>query len=200
MRRNEFYTGDDNTIREILDAAVVGYLGVLTPDGYPRVVPLNFVRIDEIVYIHGANEGEKYESLKASGKVTFHVNIPLSVIPSYWISVKSAGGATQFYKSVQIKGRAFFIEDLGEKAAVLQKLMDKYQPEGGFKEIKPDDKMYTNLLNNTAVIGINAEKVTAKVKIGQQYPEERRRALIEKLEERGRAIDHATAEEIRKTL
>ena len=100
---------DKQTIQEILDAAEVGYLGVLTPDGFPRVVPFNFVRVGEILYVHGANEGEKYESLKVSDKVTFHANIPLSVIPSYWISVKSAGGATQFFKSVQINGRAFFV-------------------------------------------------------------------------------------------
>ena len=200
MRRTEFFTGDERIIREILDGAEVGYLGVLTPDNYPRAVPVNFVRIDETIYFHSAPEGEKYESLKASDKITFHVNIPLSVIPSYWISVKSAGGATQFYKSVQVKGRAFFIEDLTEKADILQKLMEKYQPEGGFKEIKPDDKMYTNLLRNTAVLGIRVEKVTAKIKLGQQYPQERRLALIEKLEERGHQMDHITAEEIRKTI
>jgi len=200
LKQNEFYTDDIKTIREILDTAEVGYMGVLTPDGYPRVVPVNFVRVGEIIYLHGANEGEKYESLKASDKVTFLVSVPLSVIPSYWISVKSAGGATQFFKSVQMNGRAFFVEALTEKAAVLQKLMDKYQPEGGFKEITHNDKMYTNLLKNTAVIGIRAEKVTVKVKVGQQYPEERRRALIEKLEDRDRGVDRATAEEVRKTL
>ena len=200
MRRKEFNTNNDEVVKEILDTAEVGYLGILTPGGYPRVVPVNFVRLDNTIYFHSAPEGEKYESLKVSDKVTFHVSIPLAVIPSYWISVKSAGGATQFYKSVQIDGRAFFVEDLPEKAKILQKLMAKYQPEGGFKEIKPDDKMYTNLLTKTAVIGINAEKVTAKVKVGQQYPEERRRALIEKLEERGRESDLITAGEIRKTL
>jgi len=200
MRRNEFYTDDTKTIRDILDSAEVGYLGVNTTEGYPRVVPVNFVRVGEIIYFHGANEGEKYESLKESDRVTFHVNIPLSVIPSYWISVKSAGGATMFFKSVQADGRSFFVEGLSEKATVLQKLMDKYQPEGGYKEIFPDDKMYTNLLKNTAVIGIKPDKITAKIKIGQNYTEERRRALIDKLKERDRGADRATVEAIRETL
>ena len=78
--------------------------------------------------------------------------------------------------------------------------MEKYQPEGGFKKITPDDKMYTNLLSRTAVTGIKPENVTAKIKVGQNYPEERRRALIEKLEERGHEIDLATAETIRETF
>ena len=45
MRRNEFYTDDIKTIREILDRAEVGYLGINTPEGQPRVVPVNFVRM-----------------------------------------------------------------------------------------------------------------------------------------------------------
>ncbi|MFZ5981641.1 MAG: pyridoxamine 5'-phosphate oxidase family protein [Candidatus Zixiibacteriota bacterium] len=200
MRRNEFYTDDKKIIDEILDRTEVGYLGLITFDNQPRVVPVDFVRIEDIVYFHGASEGEKFESLRGSDKVTFHVSISLAVIPSYWISVKSAGGATHFFKSVQIDGRAFMVEDLKEKAKILQKLMEKYQPEGGFKEITPDDKMYTNLLRVTAVTGIKPERVNAKIKVGQNYPVERRRELINKLLERGREIDKVTAEAIRETF
>ena len=200
MRRDEFFTDEKKIIDEILDTVEVGYLGFNTPDGQPRVVPVNFVRVGETVYFHGASEGEKFESLKVSDRVTFHANIPLAVIPSYWISVKSAGGATHFFKSVQIDGRAFTVGDLNEKADILQKLMEKYQPEGGFKEITPDDKMYTNLLSRTAVTGIKPEQTTAKIKVGQNYPEARRRELVEKLEARGREIDKITAEAVRETL
>ena len=77
----------------------------MTPDGYPRVVPINFATIGDRVYFHGACIGEKYDSFDANQKVTFSVDLPYAMIPSYWQDAEQACRANQFFKSALIRGR-----------------------------------------------------------------------------------------------
>ncbi len=181
---------------QIVSEAEVGYLGIMTEDGYPRVVPVNFVSIDRVIYFHGAVEGEKYDLLKQSPKVTFSVDIPLSIIPSYWLSDKNAGGATHLFKSILIKGRGRIVNDDNARCFALQKLMEKYQPEGKFLPITSDEKEYDKVLSITAVFRIDADEVTIKVKLPIDKPEKFKHALIENLRQRGTVIDLKTADDI----
>jgi len=59
MKREKFLSDDPQQIAEILNTARIGQVGIITPDGYPRVVPINFVAIGDKIYFHTAREGEK---------------------------------------------------------------------------------------------------------------------------------------------
>lgn len=198
MRRSEYSSDDPAEFDFIAGQAMVGYLGILTSDGYPRVVPVNFVAKGQIIYIHGAVAGEKYEAIKANPRVTFSVDIPYSVIPSYWISGENARGATMLYKSILIKGKAQSVENNQEKCAALQSLMEKYQPEGRFLPIDPDQPEYENMLKITAVYRINPEKITVKNNFPSQKTRDFKANLIKNLRERGEKIDLKTAKELEK--
>ena len=200
MRLSKYANNDPEVIREILHSAQVGYLGILLPDGYPRVIPINFASDDYKIFFHGALDGEKFEVLKAKPKVTFNTNLHYSYIPSYWRARKYAGKATMFYKSVEIKGAGQIVEDPEKKAEGLQLLMKKYQPEGKFQRITTSDRIYAKDLKETGVFVVKPEMVTCKVKMGQDYPEKVRRLLIEKLTERGEPLDLETARELQKSL
>ena len=50
MRRNEFTSSEDIDFEFVVQKAIVGYLGINTKSGYPRIVPLNFTAIDQIIY------------------------------------------------------------------------------------------------------------------------------------------------------
>jgi nitroimidazol reductase NimA-like FMN-containing flavoprotein (pyridoxamine 5'-phosphate oxidase superfamily) len=199
MRRKKLESKDMAVFDQIVSEAEVGYLGIMTEDGYPRVVPVNFVSIDRVVYFHGAVEGEKYDLIKQSPKVTFSVDIPLAIIPSYWLSDENAGGATHLFKSILIKGRAGVVNDNNARCFALQKLMEKYQPEGQFLPIAPDEKEYDKILSITAVFRIDAENVTIKVKLPTDKPENYKLSLIDNLRKRGTAVDLKTADEIEQT-
>lgn len=202
MRRKELASEDTQEIHDILDEAEVGSLGVVAADGYPRVIPLNFVRVTagSAVAFHCAQEGEKWAALEGEPKVTFNANIPYSVIPSYWLSNNQGCGATHFFKSVQINGVAKILSDRDAKADALQKLMEKYQPEGKYKTITADDPMYKKPLEGTGVLVVNPDRISCKIKFGQNLPGHTREKLINYLKERGEPIDLLTAEEIRKRL
>lgn len=191
MRRKKLESKDMAVFDQIVSEAEVGYLGIITKDGYPRVVPVNFVSIERVIYFHGAVEGEKFDILKGSPKITFSVDIPLSIIPSYWLSDKNAGGATHLFKSILVKGRCGIVNDQNARCIALQKLMEKYQPEGNFLPITPGEKEYEKILAITGVFRIDAEDVTIKVKIPTDKP-----SLVEHLRKRGTPIDLKTADEI----
>ncbi|MBU0982801.1 MAG: pyridoxamine 5'-phosphate oxidase family protein, partial [candidate division Zixibacteria bacterium] len=53
MRRHEYTCDDPDAFAAIVNETSIGNLGIVTPDGYPRVVPVNFAVIGETVYFHG---------------------------------------------------------------------------------------------------------------------------------------------------
>ncbi len=191
---------DRQVMHDVLATVEVGYLGILTPDGYPRVVPLSFVAEDDTIILHGASRGEKFEVLKESPPVTFSATIPYANIPSNWMMPDMACAATVFFKSVQINGHAHIIDDLEEKARGLQRFMEKYQPEGHHLPITTTEPIYEQMLTMTQAFRIVPERITVRAKFAQHHPESVRRDLIARLEERNQGMDPQTAEELRKTL
>jgi len=200
MRKSELQSHDPADAEVILNQGEVGYLGIMDPDGYPRAVPVNFVFTDGRIYFHGATEGEKHALFQAGPKVTFSAAAPHAVIPSHWMGTESACTATAFFKSACVRGRGSIVKDLQEKAAALQALMEKYQPEGGYKPITASDPLYDSSLRHTAIFRIDPQQMTVKIKLGRQLSEKTRRDLIQRLEARNQALDRATAAAIRKTL
>lgn len=197
VRRTDYEMTEREQMEALLRTATHGYLGLTGPDGWPRVVPLNFVTLDGKLYFHGATEGEKMDSIVADDRVTFVVVEDFSLVPSYFRDPKFACPATQYYKAVAIRGRARIVEDLDEKARSLQALMEKLQPEGGYEPITADDKLYRKSLRTTAVVAIEIERMTAKFKFGQNLPTSKREAVADQLTARGCPIDHRTVEEMR---
>src|SRR4030043_2386185 len=96
---------DNEIFTDIMKEAPVGHLGLVDASGYPRVVPLNFVFVRESIYFHGGKHGEKYHLLSCSPKVTFSVDVPYALIPSYWVNADRGCSITQFFKSVLIRGQ-----------------------------------------------------------------------------------------------
>ena len=128
------------------------------------------------------------------------MNLPHSMIPSYWTAPGHACPATHFFKSVEIKGRCTLVDDAAEKAVALQALMDKYQPEGGFAPVDPAETRYAKALAGVGVFRIDPESWSGKVKFGQNEPARLRRRFVAELRKRGRPVDLLTADEIEKTL
>jgi hypothetical protein len=186
--------------QQIAQATNIGQLGILTDDGYPRVVSVNFVTIGDLVYFHGANHGEKYDAFAAGQKVTLSIDLPYAMIPSYWEDAEQACRANQFFKSALVKGRGAVVDDSGEKAAALQALMQKHQPEGGFRTITASDDMYRKHVADTMIFRIDPDQITTRCEMGQRLSAEKKAQLVKQLETRGSETDLLTAAEIRKQI
>ena len=167
-------------IIEFLSSQQTGRISSIDENGYPQIIPMNFVFINDIVYMHSHIKGEKLENIKRNQKVGFEVDKSLEFLPSYFSDPTDASLADTLYISVVIKGNASIILDKEEKTTALNGLMKKYQPEGGYEPIKPD----MDVLDEVEVIKIVPESLRGKYKIGQHMDRKSRIDLARQILER----------------
>jgi len=167
-------------IIEFLSSQQTGRISSIDENGYPQIIPMNFVFINDVVYMHSHIKGEKLENIKRNQKVGFEVDKSLEFLPSYFSDPTDASLADTLYISVIIKGNASIVLDREEKTIALNGLMKKYQPEGRYEPIKPE----MDVLDEVAVIKIVPESLRGKYKIGQHMDRKSRIDLAKQIMER----------------
>jgi len=141
---------------QFLTVAKVGRLGMTTPEG-PYVIPVGYCYAEGKVFIHMCSfEGRKMRVLKEHPIVCFEVDEPIA----YVAAGASACKASYYYRSILIKGKAALVEDPDKKVKILEKMMEKYQPERNYGEIAAEK------LEKTAVIEILIKEITGKENLG----------------------------------
>ena len=183
-----------------VDAQELGRLITVGADGIPHVGLYPFVRSDMTVDLHVVREDEVAVDLRARPRCVFEVDEPLGVIPSYWVHPEYGGSATAYHRTVIFECTATVVDDPAAVAAQQQRLMARYQPEGGFRAISPDDPLYRGALRQLAAVRLGVERVRTKFKLGQNRPPETRRNIVQFLRERGRPNDARAAEALESTL
>jgi len=190
-----FKIEDKSIIYETLDQAEYGTLA-LSVDDVPYAVPLNFVRIEESIYFHGALKNRKMKMLSQNQKASFSVVQNHSLVDSDFSSVEGlACPATQFFKSVSMDGQIELVQSREEKVIMFEALMKKLQPKGGYKSFS--DEAYDKALNATAVYKLVVDNMSCKFKFGQHLNQERFEMVVKHLEERGTKVDLHTVKMMR---
>ena len=165
---------------EFLSSQETGRIASIDDNGFPQIIPMNFVFINDAVYMHSHIRGEKLDNIKRNQKVGFEVDKSLEFLPSYFSDPTDASLADTLYISVVIKGNASIISDKEEKTNALNGLMEKYQPEGGYEPIRSD----MDVLKGVEVIKIVPESLRGKYKIGQNMDMKSRVDLARQILER----------------
>jgi len=185
---------------KFVDAQELGRLITVGGDGVPHLGLYPFVRADNTVDLHVVREDEVAVDLRARPRCVFEVDEPLGVIPSYWVHAEYGGSATAYHRTVIFECRATVADDPTAVAAQQERLMARYQPEGGFRAIDPDDPLYRGALRQLAAVRLTVERARTKFKLGQNRSPETRRNVIQFLRERGRPNDARAAEALESTL
>jgi len=167
-------------IIEFLNSQQTGRMSSIDENGFPQIIPMNFVFINDVIYMHSHVRGEKLDNIRRNQKVGFEVDKNLEFLPSYFTDPTYAEFADTLYISVVIKGNASIVSDKDEKTIALNGLMEKYQPEGGYEPIKPD----MDILKGVEVIKIIPESLRGKYKIGQNMDMKSRIDLAKQILER----------------
>ena len=166
-----------NKIIEFLNKEHTGRISSIDENGYPQIIPMNFVFINDSIYMHSHTKGEKLDNIKRNLKVGFEVDRNLEFLPSYFFDPNDASVADTLYISVVIKGEARIISDVGEKVLALNALMKKYQPEGKYEPMNES----MEVLEAVAVIKIIPKEMNGKYKIGQNMSTQERIELAENI-------------------
>ncbi len=119
MRRQDCENRDTRELEGVLARADWGTLGLVSAQGTPVLVPLNFVFHEGRIIFHGAKAGEKFGLIQESPQASFLVVEAYAQVPSYAFDPVNACPATQYFKSVLVKGR---VEEVTGKFKLGQKL------------------------------------------------------------------------------
>ncbi len=175
-------------IIKFLNEEGTGRISSIDEQGFPQIIPMNFVFLNDSVYMHSHIRGEKIENIKRNSKVGFEVDRNLEFLPSYFSDPEDASLADTLYISVVIKGEALLVENNEEKVLALNGLMKKYQPEGRYKPMDKD----MDVLDATAVIKIIPKEMNGKYKIGQNMSKEEKIDLANKIKDRNSKTSRET--------
>jgi nitroimidazol reductase NimA-like FMN-containing flavoprotein (pyridoxamine 5'-phosphate oxidase superfamily) len=108
----------------ILRREAWGCLGVCAPDGRPYVVPVNYAYVDGKVLFHCALQGRKLDCIRANPSVCFTVARQPGAVREH------PGGNPCHVdsESVICYGEARIVEDLKERAEVLNRFNHAFRP------------------------------------------------------------------------
>ena len=175
-------------IKQFLNEEHVGRISSIDVDGFPQIIPMNFVFRNDAVYMHSHVKGEKLDNISQNNKVGFEADRELEFLPSYFEDAHNAALADTLYISIVIKGTASFVSSREEKTMALNGLMEKYQPEGFYDPLKSDMRV----LDAVSVIKIIPQKLHGKYKIGQHMNSNDRMVLAKKILEKNSATAKTT--------
>jgi len=167
-------------IIEFLNKQETGRICSIDKEGYPQIIPMNFVYAKDAIYMHSHIKGEKLENISRNNKVGFEVDQSLEFLPSYFTHPTDASQADTLYISVVIKGIGSIVTDRKEKTFALNSLMEKYQPEGGYEKLLPQ----MGVIDEVAIIKVVPTTMRGKYKIGQHLDKKSRLELARRILER----------------
>lgn len=156
MRRPERKIKEKVTLLSLLERSQVGRMATVNRRGFPVIKPVNFLYSDGRLYIHSSQKGEKIADIRKGSPICFELDEPIAYAPA----PGPACLAGYYYRSVIIKGKAALINDERKKLRILEELMEKYQPEGGYAPISEE------VMRRTALIEISIGRMTGKERLG----------------------------------
>jgi len=155
----------------------------------PIVVPAHFIYDgDKTVLLHLAKPNPVWDALAERPRALLSVFGAYTYIPGHW-NQDEFGVPTSYYAAVQLACDAEVIDDPTQIAAVLERQLAHFQPEGKHAPVEPGDNPYGKLLGSIRGIRLSVTEVRAKFKFGANRTVEHREAVAAKLAERGGPLD-----------
>ena len=153
---------DRETVFKILDEAFVCHVGFVV-EGQPFVIPTNFGRSGETLYLHGSAASRMLRTLSQGIPVCVTVTLTDGLVLA-----RSAFHHSVNYRSVVVLGTARLVEDPAEKMEALR-LFTEHIMKGRWDDIRwPTEQE----LKGTTVLELPLEEVSAKVRTGGPIDDE----------------------------
>ena len=147
---------DRETIYGILDQAFVCHVGFIA-DGMPVVVPTNYVRVGDKLFLHGSTASRLMKTLGSGAPFCLSVTLLDGIVFS-----PTATGHSVNYRSVVVMGKAEPILDPAAKLAAMRDFVE-YVLGGRWAAVRPPSEQE---LKGTMVLAVPLVEVSAKIRTG----------------------------------
>lgn len=158
---------DQETVYSILDSGFVCHVG-FNVDGQPYVIPTNYGRSGDMLYLHGSAASRMLRTLSEG--------VPVCVTVTHvdgLVLARSAFHHSVNYRSVVILGTARLVEDPAEKMEALR-IFTEHVMKGRWDDVRQPTEQE---LKGTTVLALPLEEVSAKVRTGGPIDDEADYAL-----------------------
>lgn len=120
---------DVSKLHAIIDESLIAHIAITNESG-PVVIPMLAWRVDDYVYIHGANNSRLLRSLKQGVQtcLTF-------TLFDGWVLARSAFHHSAHYRSAVVFGQFEMVEDNQEKDRLLNHFIEQIAP-GRTKQVR----------------------------------------------------------------
>lgn len=155
------------TVYQILDTAFVCHVGFQV-DGQPYVIPTNYGRSGDTLYLHGSAASRMLKTLSAG--------VPVCVTVTHvdgLVLARSAFHHSVNYRSVVILGTAHLVESAAEKMEAMR-IFTEHVMKGRWNDVRRPAEQE---LKATTVLALPLEEVSAKVRTGGPLDDEADYAL-----------------------
>ena len=147
---------DRETVYRILDEAFVCHLGFVA-DGMPFVVPTNYVRVGDKLFLHGSPGSRLMKTLASGAPFCLSVTLLDGIVLS-----PTAMGHSVNYRSVVVMGKAEVVEGHEAKLAAMRDFVE-YVIRGRWADVRPPSEKE---IKATMVLAVPLVEASAKVRSG----------------------------------
>jgi len=147
---------DRELIYSILDEAFVCHVAFIA-DGLPFVVPTNYVRVGDKLFLHGSTAGRLMKTLASGAPFCLSVTLLDGIV-----FAPTAVGHSVNYRSVVVMGKAEPVEGEAAKLAAMRDFVE-YVIRGRWAAVRAPSEQE---LKGTMVLSVPLVEASAKVRTG----------------------------------
>jgi hypothetical protein len=147
---------DRELIYRILDEAFVCQVAFIA-DGVPVVVPTNYVRVGDKLFLHGSIASRLMKTLSSGAPFCLNVTLLDGIVLS-----PTATGHSVNYRSVVVMGKAEVVQGEAAKLAAMRDFVE-YVIRGRWATVRPPSEQE---LKGTMVLTVPLVEASAKVRTG----------------------------------
>jgi len=147
---------DRELIYSILDEAFVCHIAFIA-DAMPIVVPTNYVRVGDKLFLHGSTASRLMKTLASGAPFCLSVTLLDGIV-----CAPSATGHSVNYRSVVVMGKAVPVDGEAPKLAAMRDFVE-YVIRGRWATVRPPTEQE---LKGTMVVSVPLLEASAKVRTG----------------------------------
>src|SRR6266849_6393459 len=147
---------DRELLYSILDEAFVCHVAFIA-DGLPFVVPTNYVRVGDKLFMHGSIASRPMKTLGSGAPFCLGVTLHDGIV-----SAPTATGDSAHYRSVVVMGKAEPVEGKAAKLAAMRDFVE-YVIRGRWATVRPPSEQE---LKGTKVLAVPLVEASGKVRTG----------------------------------